>query len=66
MMKNGVKKKQIDQIIHFILDRNGLEMAEEKAIYFKERALSELEKLPPSMARDALADLAEFVVNRSK
>jgi octaprenyl-diphosphate synthase len=66
MMKNGVKKKQIDQIVHFILDRDGLKMAEEKAIYFKERALSELEKLPPSMARDALSDLAEFVVHRSK
>jgi octaprenyl-diphosphate synthase len=66
MMKNGVKRKQIDHIVHFIHDRNGLNMAEEKAVFFKEQALQELEKLPVSAARDALADLAEFVVNRSK
>jgi octaprenyl-diphosphate synthase len=66
MMKNGVKRKQIEHIVHFIHDRNGLKMAEEKAVFFKEQALLELKKLPVSAARDALVDLAEFVVNRSK
>jgi octaprenyl-diphosphate synthase len=66
MMKNGVKRKQIAQIVHFIHERNGLSMAEEKAVYFKEQGLSELEKLPSSAARTALADLAEFVVTRTK
>ena len=66
MMKNGVKRKQIDHIVHFIHDRDGLKMAEDKAIHFKEQALSELENLSPGTARDALADLAEFVVSRNK
>jgi len=66
MLKNGVKRKQIDEIVHFITDRNGLRLAEEKAIHFKNLALSTLEQLPDTDARHALASLAEFVVNRTK
>ncbi len=66
MLKNGVKRKQIDEIVNFINDRNGLKLAEEKAIYFKNLALHALEKLPDTDARHALTDLAEFVVSRIK
>jgi len=66
MLKNGVKRKQIDEIVHFINDRNGLKLAEEKAVFFKDLALHALDKLPETDARHALTDLAEFVVNRTK
>ncbi|UCF63919.1 MAG: polyprenyl synthetase family protein [bacterium] len=66
MLKNGVKRKQIDEIVNFINDRNGLKLAEEKAIYFKNMALKALKKLPDTDARHALTDLAEFVVSRIK
>jgi octaprenyl-diphosphate synthase len=66
MMKNGVKRKEIDQIVEFIIQRGGTKKAQDKAVYFKNLALQELEKLAVSPAREILSDLAEFVVHRSK
>ncbi len=66
MMKNGVRRKQIDQIIDFIITRDGITRAEEKAIHYKNLAISELRKLPESESRQALMDLAGFVVRRTK
>jgi octaprenyl-diphosphate synthase len=66
MLKNGVKRKEIDQIVEFIVQRNGIKKAQEKAVFFKDLALLELEKLPVSPARKILGDLAEFVVHRTK
>jgi octaprenyl-diphosphate synthase len=66
MLKNGVKRKEIDQIVDFIIQRDGIKKAEDKAVFFKDLALRELEKLPVSAARKILGDLAEFVVHRSK
>ena len=40
--------------------------AREKAVYFSQLAVTELESLPPSKARDSLAGLAEFVVSRQQ
>jgi len=66
MLKNGVKRKQISEIITFINDHNGMMQAEQKAVYYKDLALKELQNLPDSQARETLTSLAEFVVNRSK
>ena len=66
MVKNGVKRKQVLEIISFINENNGMVRAEEKAKQFKDLAIQELEKLPPSPARETLTSLAEFVINRSK
>jgi octaprenyl-diphosphate synthase len=66
MLKNGVKRKEINQIIEFIIQRDGIKKAQEKAIFFKDLALQQLERLPATPARDVLKDLADFVVRRSK
>ncbi len=66
MLKNGVKKKQIDHIVEFISNRGGISRAQEKANDYKDLALRELETLPESTARTVLTELAEFVVDRSK
>lgn len=66
MLKNGVKRKQINQIVDFIVTRDGIKRAEEKACYYRNLAIGELRKLPVSEARQALMDLADFVINRSK
>jgi octaprenyl-diphosphate synthase len=66
MLKNGVKRKQVSEIISFIKDHNGMIQAEQKAVYYKDLALKELQGLPDSQARETLTSLAEFVVNRSK
>ena len=33
---------------------------------YRDQAIAELEKLPPSPARQALADLADYIVERTK
>jgi len=66
MLKNGVKRKEIDQIVEFIIQQDGIKKAQDKAVFFKDLALQELEKLPVTPAREILGDLAEFVVHRSK
>lgn len=66
MLKKGVKKKEVNSIITFINKYHGIEKAEAKAVYFKNRATMELKKLPESKARQVLINLAEFVVNRTK
>jgi octaprenyl-diphosphate synthase len=66
MLKNGVKKKQINQIIDFINLHDGITRAEEKAHNFKELAINHLHKLPDSPARKVLEDLADFAVERDK
>ncbi len=66
MLKNGVGRKEINTISDFINHYNGIQKAREKAYHFKELALAELYKLPETQARQVLANLAEFVVNRRK
>jgi octaprenyl-diphosphate synthase len=66
MLKNGVKRKQIDHIIEFIKTHNGISLAEQKAHYYKDLSISGLRKLPETPARQILEDLADFVVKREK
>jgi octaprenyl-diphosphate synthase len=65
-LKNGVKRKEITEIIDFIKAHDGINRAEQKAEYFKDRAISHLNFLPDTKARKVLTDLAEFVVKRTK
>ncbi len=65
MLKNGVKHKEVNHIVEFIIQRNGIKKAQEKAVFFKDLALQELDKLPATEARDVLTELAEFVVQRN-
>jgi octaprenyl-diphosphate synthase len=66
MLKNGVKRKQIDEIVDFINRQDGITRAVDKANHFKDLAISQLQKLPETHARQVLEDLAEFVVTREK
>jgi octaprenyl-diphosphate synthase len=65
-LKNGVKRKEITEIIDFIKTHDGINQAEQKAEYFKNKAISHLNFLPDTKARNVLTDLAEFVVKRTK
>ena len=65
-LKNGVKRKEINEIIEYIKAHDGINRAEKKAEYFKNEAIAQLNSLPDSKARQVLTDLAEFVVKRTK
>lgn len=65
-MKNGVKRKDIDDIIRFVEEFGGIAYAVETAESYRNRAKEELNPLPDSEARTALLQLADFVVSRKK
>lgn len=66
MLKNGVKRKEIQYIINFIESHGGIHRAQHQAEHFKEAAISDLNNLPETQARKELQNLAEFVVQRKK
>ncbi len=66
MIKNGAGKKELQQILSFVKQHEGLSEARRKAFEIKDRAVAALAHLPDSPAKTALTDLADFVVNRSK
>lgn len=57
--------ENIDALIAFAKAGGGITYAEQQMREYKDKALAELEKLPPSGARQALADLADYVVERN-
>ena len=66
MLKNGIKRKQIDKILEFIIEHDGIRKAEEKAIHYRNTAIKNIQKLPETMARKVLENLTYFVVQREK
>ena len=66
-IKHGNRsQKVVNEVIQFVNDMGGIAFAREKMDEFKKLALSNLNSFPPSDARDALHDLVEFTVSRSK
>ena len=58
--------ENIEALIAFAKARGGIEYAERRMREYRDQAIAELEKLPPSPARQALADLADYIVERTK
>ncbi len=65
-LKNGAGKKEIQEIVQFVVENKGLEKARRKAEEYRDRALAELRDLPESPAKETLITLADFVINRKK
>ncbi len=66
MLKNGIKRKQIDKILEFINEHDGIRKAEKKANHYRDTAITNLQKLPETKARKVLENLTYFVVQREK
>lgn len=64
MIRNGKVKKEVDYILKFVDDHQGLQKAREKAEDIKNRAIESLSILPDSPAKNVLETLADFVINR--
>lgn len=66
-IKNGNRSsKVVGEVIEFVREMGGIDFARKKMEEFKSQALSVLESFPESPARNALNDLVEFTVSRSK
>lgn len=67
LISNGkMDSNKIRRIVEFVTEKEGLKFAEEKMNEYKQRAMSALHNYPESEARNALEDLIEFSVQRTK
>ncbi len=66
-IKNGNRsQKVISEVIDFVNESGGITFAMEKMNEYKNRALEELGSFPDSPSRNALRELVEFTVSRTK
>ncbi|MDT8323781.1 MAG: polyprenyl synthetase family protein, partial [Bacteroidota bacterium] len=65
-LKNGVKRKEIAEILEFVTEFGGIDYADRVAKEHRDHAIACLADFPQSEAKQALVDLAGFVVSRSR
>lgn len=67
LFRNGsMNAGKINEIIEFVLQKDGLKFAELKMFEYRDKAISALKNFPESEARNSLIDLVNFTVERSK
>jgi octaprenyl-diphosphate synthase len=66
LVKNGVKRKDIGEIVEFVKGYGGFSYAETKAKEFTQRAQENISIFPDSPARESLMKFTEFVTERVK
>ncbi len=66
-IKSGkLQKSEINAIIDFVKEHKGLELAEQKAHEFSQKAIEKLNIFPDSPIKNSLIDFSLFVINREK
>lgn len=58
--------KKTSEIINFVIEKNGVSDAKKIALNFKQKAIESLEPIPDSKYKQALIELADFIVERKK
>ncbi len=58
--------KVVKELIQLVIDRGGLEYAEERMNEFKNKAVAALQQFPESEARESLIELMEYITTRKK
>ena len=71
LIVNTIKKDKQDpakvkKIISMVIENGGIDYAERKMNKYKDLAIKELEKLPPSSAKEAFIGLIHYSINRKK
>lgn len=66
MRKRRKSSKEIDQIVSFVNEHDGLKSAEEKMVSYTESALKQLKSLPIVSGYDDFEALVDFIVTRKK
>lgn len=64
--RNSKKKKEVDEVIDFVLQSGGIEYAEEKMRQIANEAMNGLDHLPESDARESLKELVQYTIDREK
>jgi octaprenyl-diphosphate synthase len=66
IIKNGAKKRELQNVIEFAHSFGGIDYTIRKAQEFSARALQALESLPYSVAKEALTNFVDYAMERSK
>jgi len=66
MRKRKKKDGEIEEIVSFVHDKNGMEYARRVMEDYASEAINSLSELPESESRKAFKDLIEFIINRKK
>lgn len=66
MRKRSKSQNDIDQIVEFVHEHNGLELAKKEMLFFAQRALDKLESLDAGKGQDDFKALINFIINRKK
>lgn len=66
MKKRKKTQKDVDRIVEFVHEYNGLKLAELKMASYAETALEELQSLPIEQGYDDFKALIEFIITRKK
>jgi len=61
----SAKKKDIEEVMQFVVDNNGIEAAQAKALELQQQAIEKIVSFPDSVYKTALIDFATFVVKRT-
>ncbi|MGF1669966.1 MAG: polyprenyl synthetase family protein [Balneolaceae bacterium] len=66
MRKRSKSQDDINQIVSFVHDHNGLELAKKEMFTFADSAISRLQKLEVENGREDFEALIKFIINRNK
>ncbi len=66
MRKQSKSQNDIDKIVSFVHEYNGLEMAKKEMMIFSERAVNRLNTLDIEQGQDDFEALVSFIINRKK
>ncbi|MDX1618615.1 MAG: polyprenyl synthetase family protein, partial [Balneolaceae bacterium] len=66
MRKRKKKDEEIEEIVSFVHENNGMEYARKVMEEYAGKAVEELSKLPQSEGLQDFKDLIEFIINRKK
>ncbi|HKL07746.1 MAG TPA: polyprenyl synthetase family protein [Bacteroidales bacterium] len=64
--RHNKNKRKVQEVIDFVIARGGIEYATQRMNEYKEKALDLLEEMPQNISKEALLELADYVVTRKK
>lgn len=66
LVKNGIEKKGIQDVLHFVKEYGGIDYAEKRAEEYRARATKNLSPFPDSACKRSLLQFVDYVVTRAK
>jgi octaprenyl-diphosphate synthase len=66
LVKDGIEKKGIEEVVRFVKEFGGIDYAERRADEYRTRARASLERFPCSPSRQSLLQFVDYVVTRAK